>query len=852
MKKLKYIPAFLFTTFFFTGYAQFELDGTVQLQPYFGFQEGIIKGISNDPAFGKPLVRHVYLVKANVVALTIDALAPETTGIRYYDAHREDSVIITDGNKIPQHLFEEAGIDEFVTPKQREEGHTGHFNFIYRNDKKLGWLAGPGGNMYWPVQPMYGERLNTKWADNSANYTVFSEDDNSFSAGVQPVKIFRKTRPHFKSSEGPEWDSNHGERHDIYLELSQEISPGKSYSIHFKDEQLNTSKVSFRFSDRSLRTEAIHANQAGYHPQQPKKAYLSCWMGNGGAVSYDETSVFYLLDNYTTEPVFEGRLKKVLSGDKPEIDTKRSGPLNFSQTDVYELDFSGFTEPGLYKIHIPGIGVSFPFQIENEVWQKSFKLQMMGFLHQRSGMELGAPYTTYTRPRNFHPEDHFTIRECDPAKFFSKEGPERMQHQIFESIARSIDLGSENKDAWGGWADAADYDRRFHHFGAVLNMIDLLDYNPEYFENLKLNVPETGNKIPDILDEALWCTELWRRTQKPDGEVTIGVESIVHPRRGETSWLDGLPVALMPGTPDAAYNFITAAAQLAEKLQKYNPVLADEYSQSALLAYDWVIKNEGNPKFERFSAAVYEKAAANIALFSLTKEEKFHRQGLQLMQKAFDEKFSGLNYSNGRVVFIYTFLNEKSIDKRVQQNCRKAIISVADDLIRGAKETAYQVIRPSDDTYKNWIIETIDSQLLILAHQLTGDKKYIEALAQSSQFGMGANPLNLSYTSGLGTRFIYPFHLDSQFGGIGVPSGIPAYGPYYLNPNDLPENSWGWDKKDVEDFKSQLYPQNVLEWPWFETYFRYIGWPPINEFTIHQGMRDQMLRWGYLAQYYAK
>ena len=23
-----------------------------------------------------------------------------------------------------------------------------------------------------------------------------------------------------------------------------------------------------------------------------------------------------------------------------------------------------------------------------------------------------------------------------------------------------------------------------------------------------------------------------------------------------------------------------------------------------------------------------------------------------------------------------------------------------------------------------------------------------------------------------------------------------------------------------------------------------------DEFTIHQGMRDQMLRWGYLAQYY--
>jgi hypothetical protein len=100
--------------------------------------------------------------------------------------------------------------------------------------------------------------------------------------------------------------------------------------------------------------------------------------------------------------------------------------------------------------------------------------------------------------------------------------------------------------------------------------------------------------------------------------------------------------------------------------------------------------------------------------------------------------------------------------------------------------------------------------------------------------------------------FIYPFHLDSEYGGIPVPSGIPAYGPYILNPNDVPENSWGWDVKDVENYKSQLYPSNATEWPWFETYFRFVGWPAINEFSIQQGIRDQMLRWGYLAQYFSQ
>jgi endoglucanase len=76
---------------------------------------------------------------------------------------------------------------------------------------------------------------------------------------------------------------------------------------------------------------------------------------------------------------------------------------------------------------------------------------------------------------------------------------------------------------------------------AVHAMLDVYESNPAYFERLKLNLPESKNNIPDIIDEALWCTDLFLRIQQPDGSVPSAVESIEHP--SEPGWLVKQPTA---------------------------------------------------------------------------------------------------------------------------------------------------------------------------------------------------------------------------------------------------------------------------------------------------------------------
>ena len=79
--------------------------------------------------------------------------------------------------------------------------------------------------------------------------------------------------------------------------------------------------------------------------------------------------------------------------------------MNFNGTDVLRMDFSRFSTPGRYRLYVEGIGCGYPFEIGPGTWDHAFRVQMRGFYHQRSGIALGPPYTTYVKPRDHHPDD---------------------------------------------------------------------------------------------------------------------------------------------------------------------------------------------------------------------------------------------------------------------------------------------------------------------------------------------------------------------------------------------------------------------------------------------------------------
>jgi len=76
-------------------------------------------------------------------------------------------------------------------------------------------------------------------------------------------------------------------------------------------------------------------------------------------------------------------------------------PKNYSNTAVYRMDFSEFKAPGKYRIFVDGIGCSYPFEIGGATWEKAFLVQMKGLYNERSGIELGPPYSDFKKPVDF-------------------------------------------------------------------------------------------------------------------------------------------------------------------------------------------------------------------------------------------------------------------------------------------------------------------------------------------------------------------------------------------------------------------------------------------------------------------
>ena len=814
---LKYLPliiSFLFPTIL---YSQIALNGTAHINPYEGLQPHLIEGVSALPATGNPLLRHVYLVDENILALSID----------------EQSIIY--GNLRPWNR--QPGDTMFMS------GYNGKFQVLQRRGEEIGYIAGVKKEWYRSFNEIAGKKLDVDWISNPANYHVTSVDDESASTSIKPLRVHRKTIPN-KRVHVAENDQI-GLCHEIFLVLDKKLKHGTNYRIHFQEGGPFKKPVSFIFDETRLRSEAIHVNLYGYHINDPKIAFLSNWLGDGWGHSYANSFDFSVIDTNSQQVVFSGKSKLKTAGDQPEYKISDES-YNNNLTDVHTLDFSELKKPGSYRVVVKGIGCSFDFEIQEDIWENMTRLAMKGFLHQRSGIELGPPYTDYRRPRNMHPADEVTIHKCDVDKFFAVEADG--QQGVFKRIQASILMDTEVPEAWGGWLDAADFDQRMDHLFSVRRMMFLHEVNPEFFENLNLGIPESYNQIPDILDEAMWCLDLYRRTQGvyEEGAVSWWVEGIEHPRRGESSWLNSLATAVVPPTPTACFNYVASASQMAVSVKEYDPELSAAYLKSALAAIRWAEENRDAPDPFRSNPRNFIEALAYLNLYKSTGDQKWHSNFKEALNSVFNHGFQqDMNKRNTELLASYYLLKGRSKDQHLVDSCRQALLTYAEALLTGTNQNTYDIIRTKEEAIIRTVLPSRSILPMAVAHLITQDNKYTDAISKTIQYTMGANPMNRSFISGLGERWFIPYQLDWEVANIPAPSGIPTYGPAIHN-----EQRWGWKDNRAATMleKAGLYPNRLLDWPFVEKCFNNTWIAPINEFTVSHPMGEIIFLSGYLAQ----
>jgi endoglucanase len=517
---------------------------------------------------------------------------------------------------------------------------------------------------------------------------------------------------------------------------------------------------------------------------------------------------------------------------------------NYSGTDVYELDFSDLRVPGEYVVAVPGVGCSLPFRLGEDVWEDAFTVSARGFYHQRSGIELGPPYTTFRRPRPFHPADGVTVYASTCPLMNSGNGINYLgtDKGNFGNLVKGKTDETVPK-AWGGYMDAGDWDRRIQHLIVSRYLIDLADLFPVEFGKLGLNIPESNDGLPDVVSEALFNLDCYRRMQTAEGGIRGGIESSEHPREGEGSWQESLTVlAYAPGVW-SSHVYAGVAAQAAHWLESRNADMAATYRESALRAMGYAEKHWadlGEVKAGN-DGVVDARNLAAVELYRLTGDERWHRLFLDttVFRDPKADLFVWQKHNQPEAAWIYARMKGSQIDQAVQTNCRNAILREAENRVRSTRNAGFRWAKYEWQSPAGGAFSSPDGVSLCRAHALTGDGKYLRAAVLACQVGLGANPIDLCYTTGVGQRSpLHPLHIDSRMTDQPPPPGLTVFGP-----QGTTRGKGEWGQKLANEV---LYPK-FEEWPTLEAYWDIFWYPSMCEFTVQTPMARNAYVWGYLA-----
>jgi hypothetical protein len=195
---------------------------------------------------------------------------------------------------------------------------------------------------------------------------------------------------------------------------------------------------------------------------------------------------------------------------------------------VLELDYSNFNTPGKYYFYVENIGRSMEFVIDSSALNEAFYIHARGLYHKRCGIAKTQPFTAWESPACHQTvelgrfpgnADHYLKGKTEKDFGFFDIKDNRIAVKHFDLIKEYMRYGGDTLSVSGGWHDAADYDRRPYHLRIVSDLATVYLMKPENFIDGQLNLPESGNGIPDILDEAAWGLKHLLAVQQADGGV---------------------------------------------------------------------------------------------------------------------------------------------------------------------------------------------------------------------------------------------------------------------------------------------------------------------------------------------
>ena len=455
----------------------------------------------------------------------------------------------------------------------------------------------------------------------------------------------------------------------------------------------------------------IHLNQLGYLPQGYKSAVI---LGSEKAYS--------IVDAKTNNVVYQGALS----------DPQYWAP---SGETVRLAEFSAFSTPGSYKIRV-GTSSSHEFDVDRNVYSDVSASSVKAFYFHRAGVALEEKHAgIYARPAG-HPDTEVFI------------------HQSAASDSRPEGTRISSPK---GWYDAGDYGKYIVNSAiTVSTMMSVFEHYPEKTTSLAINIPESGDGTPDLLDEIRWNLDWMLTMQDPeDGGVyhkltTKSFPGMIMPEMDTDSrWV-------VMKTTAAALDFAASMAQASRVYEPYDSEFSEKCLDASIKAWEWAQENMDvyyiQP--EDISTGAYGQSGTPLddELFwaatelSITTGEQY--------EAAIPRPMVVPEWRDGAALAAMDLLDHQS-DAVVKQ----AFMVLADSLLKEQMNSAYDV---SNDTFRWGSSSDFLNQAMVLiyAFKLTGEKAYKDAAQSTFDWVLGKNPNGYSFVTGFGDKT--PMHIHHR------------------------------------------------------------------------------------------
>ena len=367
--------------------------------------------------------------------------------------------------------------------------------------------------------------------------------------------------------------------------------------------------------------------------------------------------------------------------------------------------FTELNVEGDYYIYADYLGESFSFSISETIYSDLLKEASKQFYYNRCGLALSENYAG----ENAHSACH-------------------------TAVARLQENTDTTLDVTGGWHMDEHADRDTAVGSKIAeNFLLAYEMNESAFGD-DTGIPESGNSIPDILDEVRYEVEWLLKMQDSKNGGEYGA-ALTDPEKGSDMFTN--PVVITPVSMDATINFASMMARFSFFYQKYDPEFAKNCLRAADKAWNCYLVNQNGEE----TSALFKAAAS---LYRATGDDAYE----EVLNRFFEKHDFDKMFVDDEDVFIgaITYLStSQRVDVEQCGKLMKNLMKRSEALAQASSQSNFLVTDYTAE--KDFTKLLYEMRCLTITDHVIYNHEYTTIIENHAHYLMGMNPSSMNYVT---------------------------------------------------------------------------------------------------------